>query len=366
MSKKKTKQGFLITEKSKNSFQQKIDDLKKKQKNLKVALISHKLSDADALAVCFVFRQYFSSYEIEADIFGSGLLSHPQNKTMASRLQLDIKDKDFFEEHRKQYGLIIFCDTNKKNSSINVQPDIVIDHHSEDELIQSECVVIRKKVGSASTILHFLLKELGVVLEPKAATALAIGISTDTKDLTKEDEVTEFDIQAHKELLSQIDYPFFCQINYRYEITHKFIETMAQGLSHIEFDGYVAVVGLGETTPGQKDSYGIIADLVNRVIETRVVVVIGVENGEAIRASVRTASDLVQADEFCKKLFEVNSATDTGQPSAGARTGSGGAYVPLSNREKGEWAIADNDEKEVLFAVKMRRYKKCIKEILDS
>jgi len=354
---------FKITPKMKDGYLTKVENLQDKR----VAIVVHKIPDADALASAFAVQYDLGLRGIDADIFGSEGLSHPQNKTLVNRLRIDnIKDKSFFDENSESYGLIIFCDTNESNASlIGVYPHIVLDHHLTEK-IATEALDIRGKVGSTSTIVYLLLEKLERELTPEVATALAIGIGADTKDLTKEDETTEIDIQVHKKLLSQIDYPLFANISYRYEIPHQLIELMGKGFYDIVFDGCVAVVGVGGITTGQKDHCAFIADLVFRVPETRLVVVIGIENGECIRSSVRTNLDLIQIGEFCKIVFEADSVTDTGRASVGARIGSGGALVPLSHREREEWAVASEEEKQVLFKIKMRRYGQRIQKILDS
>jgi hypothetical protein len=134
----------------------------------------------------------------------------------------------------------------------------------------------------------------------------------------------------------------------------------------VEYDDYVAIAGLGETTSGQHDIYGIIADFIFRAPETRLVIVIGIENGEEIRVSIRANLELIQTGDFLKRVFEEESETDTGKATAGAKKGSGGATVPLSRREREEWAVADENQKMVLFNLKLKRYKQRIKQILDS
>jgi nanoRNase/pAp phosphatase (c-di-AMP/oligoRNAs hydrolase) len=357
-----TSKKAIITEKIKKEYLKKIEAV---SEGKRVALVTHKSPDPDALASTLALQHELSLRNIDTDIFGIGSFSHPQNKTLVNRLHIEVKDADFFEENKEQYALIIFCDTGKENASLKVKPDIIIDHHTESKAV-SNCLIIREKTGAAATIVYLLLKSLNVKLTPELATALVIGINTDTKDLTKKDEITENDVQVHKELLSQIDYPLFAHISYRYEVPRQLISLMGEGYHDIVFDEYEAIVGLGDTKSGQAHYYAVIADFVFRVPETRLVVVVGIENGEAIRASIRTDVELVQIDDFCKHVFEADSATDTGQASAGARVGSGGAYIPLSNREREEWVVADKEEKKILFNIKLRRYKKRIKKFLEE
>ncbi|MCF7836003.1 MAG: DHH family phosphoesterase [Candidatus Marinimicrobia bacterium] len=353
----------IITEDIKKKF---LEKLKKLKKDNRIALVTHKTpeADADALATAFALQYLFFQLSCESDIFGSVNHSHPQNKTMVNKLQIDLKSRDFFEENKKNYKLIVFCDTNKGNAFLDVDPDIIVDHHTENEIVEN-CIDIREKTGAASTIAFLLLEALETEPSSEVATALAIGIASDTKDLTREDETTDMDIEAHKALLQKSDYSLFARINGGYDIPRQLIKLMGEGFHNACFGEYEAIIGLGETKQAQDHYYAVIADFVFRVPGTQLVVVIGVEEGKAIRASIRTNSDLIQINDFCKKIFEADSVTDAGKASAGARPGSGGAYVPLSTREQEEWAVADEEERKILFGIKLKRYKERIKNELD-
>jgi len=98
------------------------------------------------------------------------------------------------------------------------------------------------------------------------------------------------------------------------------------------------------------------------------VIVIGIEEGKKIRASIRvgTNMDAIQTNEFCQQIFEAGSVSDTGEEaSAGGKPVEGGANLPLNTREREEWEAANEQEKKILFRIKMKRYKKRIKEELD-
>ncbi|MFH1978898.1 MAG: DHH family phosphoesterase [Patescibacteria group bacterium] len=350
-----------------SGFLQSLKTLAKKKKSNKVALIMHKMPDPDSIATAFCLKKAFLElFKLESDIFGTGGVSHPQTKTMVNKLDVEIKDDVSFVEQAENYGIVIFCDTGAYNASLQgIVPNLIIDHHKTTDDFP-DTLYLYKDFGTASTIVYFWLKELGATITSEMATALAVGISTDTKDLTKEDEVTGFDTRAHQELLALIDYPLFAKISYRYEIPRQLISLMGHGYSSVQFDEFGAFIGLGETRAGQAHYYAIIADLALRVPETSLVVVVGIEDGKAIRASVRSSIGLVQTNDFCKKVFEDGSETDTGRAGAGGRTGSGGAYIPLSTREIEEWEQATSEEREILFTIKMRRYAERIKNALDS
>lgn len=336
--------------------------IKKVPKDKRIALVMHKDPDPDALAVAWTVAFYAKQFGIDSNFFGTGHISHPMNKTMTNRLRIEIKDEEFYRKNEKHFDLVVFCDTRRNNASLDIAPNIIIDHHIETE-IEDQCLVIFQNVGAASTLAYLLTKKLNMTISPELATALLIGINTDTKDLTKADETTTCDQAVHRELLSLCDYPLFAHISFRYEIPRQHLKSMGM-VDDSCFDGYVAVASAGEISHGQKDVCAIMADMIFRIPEIRLAVVIAIEEGQYIRASVRTDMELIEINHFCKEIFEDGTITDTGQSSAGARYGSGGAKVPLSKREREIWEISDPEERETLFNVNLKRFKKRIKKYL--
>ena len=336
------------------------------EKGKRAAIVTHKVADPDALACALAIKHDLFLRDIEADIFNTGGFSHAQNITMVNRLKIDVYETLFFEENKSNYSLIIFCDTGKENSSLpDCKPDMIWDHHARSNT-NGNCLNVCEKVGAASTIVYFLLKKLGTVLTPEVATALFVGINVDTKDLTSEQEVTDFDKQAHLELRPLIDWPLFSAITFRFELNRQLLKLMGTAFVDIDYEDYLAIVGLHETVHNQKAYYGYIADYVFRIPEVRFVVVLGVEDGKIIRASIRTDLDTVRLEEFFREVFEIstNVKIKDSQPSGGFRIGSGAAQIPFSEKECAKWQIATKEEKEVLFKLSKRYYKQRIKEAL--
>jgi len=247
-----------------------------------------------------------------------------------------------------------------------VRPDIIFDHHMNSPIIDG-CLNLIKKVGANSTIVYHLLKKIGAEFSHPSliATALAVGIDTDTKSLAKVDEVTEFDLSAHRELLSLVDYALFKHLTERFEVTRGFFKCLKMALSeNIDaiFVGSMAVLGVGEIKQSQIDYIPLIADMVLRTEQVRLVVGIGIVEGQFIKASVRTDLESIQIDQFCKEVF----GADSEHVSTGARPGSGGAKVLFSASEQREWTCAMPEEKQVLLNIKLRCYRHRIEEILPD
>jgi len=367
MENKEIKVTSLVPTKTRNAFSKKIEGFKK---TLRVALETHENADADGTSSMWAFQKFFAQIGIEADMFGSVGHSHAQNKAMVNRLQIDLKSRDFFKENKENYGCVILCDTpdTKRAYLKNVHPDIIIDHHGENSIVKN-CLNIRIKIGATSTISYHLLKDLGMKFTPEVATALALGISIDTDSLLRlPSETKKIEVQTFDKLFSMGDSVLFFRIDKKFEKPRTLIELKGRGYRSVNYLGHVAIVGLGETKGSQEHYYGDIADDILCSSGIKLVVAIGIEEGKKIKASVRVDEDIdsVQIDEFCKQIFEAGSVTDTGEEaSAGSNPTAGGADVPLSIREREEWDAADEQEKKVLFRIKMKRYEKLIKEELD-
>jgi nanoRNase/pAp phosphatase (c-di-AMP/oligoRNAs hydrolase) len=286
---------------------------------------------------------------------------------MINRFKIELRDEKFWEKNRSNYGLAIFCDTGPENASVSVAPEIatiIIDHHTTKSF-REDCLAIIKNVGAASTIIYYLLKKAGVeFLHPSPiATALEIGIDVDTKSFTKTDEITEFDVEAHRKLMPLIDYALFRHLTERYELRKGFFKCLKRALGP-DFDEIfvedLAILGVGNIKRSQIDYIPMIADWILRAEETRLVVVIGVVDNQFIKASVRTDLESVQIDQFCQKVFGGDDPAIVA--STGARPGSGGAIVSLTPAEREQWAKANPREKQLLAELKLIEYRRKITE----
>lgn len=364
MSEKLQKQ--LMGDEEIRQFLGKIDAL---PKGKRIALVVHKNPppDPDALASATALQHYLSLRDIKSDIFGCGAISHPQNIAMINRFKIELRDDKFWEKNQSNYGLVIFCDTDLDNASIVAKPEIttiIIDHHTAKSFDDKHLAII-KKVGAASTIIYCLLKKAGFEFSHPSliATALAIGIDVDTKSFTKTDEITEFDIEAHKKLMPLIDYSLFRHLTERYELRKGFFKCLKKALGP-DFDEIfiedLAILGVGNIKRSQIDYIPMIADWILRAEETRLVVVIGVVDDQFVKASVRTDLESIQIDQFCQKVFGGDDPTVVA--STGARPGSGGAIVPLNASECEKWARANPKEKQLLFELKLISYRRTIME----
>ena len=96
--------------------------------------------------------------------------------------------------------------------------------------------------------------------------------------------------------------------------------------------------------------------------DVKLAMIIGIEDFRMLQAKVRKHADLINTNELCKKVFEDPLKTDIGIASAGGRTASGGAQVPLVERERKIFEKATEEEREALFMHYFEHYKERLQQ----
>ncbi len=164
------------------------------KKNLKVAIITHDNADPDAISSCVVLQRYLREHNVESDIFTNGGSQSRETKMLIN--SIGIKTHRFEEFDINKHTTIILIDVaslNQSNHHINInkniKPDLIIDHHSTDAPFES-----------SATIITLLMTVMNFELKKDLATALYIGIDTDTNNGTTE-KFTDFDDLAYFKIL---------------------------------------------------------------------------------------------------------------------------------------------------------------------
>ena len=283
-----------------------------------VAIHTHNTPDPDALASAFGIQWMLKKNGRESHIYYGGEISHPQNKTMVNYLGIGAQRIEEFNEDNYEFNIIV--DATESNSTIE-KPDVVIDHHKSKSKAKKHII---ESVGAVSTIIYEMINELGLKFEDEydlnVATALYIGVKTDTHDLLS-DNTIDRDYEASigllpfvdkKKLQSIIEYPLPA---YFYELEY---ELQKEGNNKIEGSCWVGSVGV--IARAKRDALPILAEKMLRRegIETSVVMAVV---GDVLDASVRSTNASLNVDQFCKKVFT--------KEYSGGKLGSGGTKSPL-------------------------------------
>lgn len=307
---------------------------------------SHDNPDPDSIASALAMQYILQFCGIErVDILYCGEISHPQNRSMCNILDIKlnkfVKSNDVHEDEDKSVYVFVDCMPGNKNMSINVNPVLVIDHHKQqltNNGTDKNQLVIRDDIGSCSTLITELALSLPLTVSEDGqtasqeccldidddrvrdvATALAIGIKSDTLDFRTEG-TTEEDFKAYK-LLSGIsnEDKFNRIINYQFPPYMFDYEQIAWENKRTQFQPHL-ITGVGFIQESQSDCISYIADKFMRLEGVQTVVVFGIA-GNSVRGSVRTSSASLDTQTLCNEIF--------GEGNGGARQGVGGARVSI-------------------------------------
>jgi len=252
--------------------------------------------DPDGLAASEAMRQIVERNGGKATVFYRGSFNRPQNKTMRQVLSLVLKSADKFSED-DEYTCVISVDG--PSGVCPVPPHFIIDHHEQGEPASEGNDV--RMIGSCSAILWQYLMEDEYDFETedgaKLATALAIGILTDT-DVGKAPASSTLDFEAMGFCLTHKEDNSYSEIQ-NYPVPGYYQDYESLGWANKAGDGPVIVAGLDDLPEGRS---GVISHCAEKWFGTEgktTSVVFGMVNGD-IHASVRTQRD---ADEFMKSVF---------------------------------------------------------------
>jgi len=330
------------------------------ERGSKIAVIMQDNPDPDAIGsacgISYLSKKINNSITVQ--VFHGGEVSHPQNRTMVNLLNIDLKKVTANSVDFSQFDLRIFVDvasSGKKNlQSIEVEPDIIIDHHEDDPEGDFILKDIRP-VGSTATIVSDYIFKLGFEFNEESeedvssATALFFGIENDTGNLVSEN-TKQIDIDCFLRLLRYVDINVITNIR-DYPIPRYFFELEEVANKNRQIDGSVLVTGLEFLKPERRDGIPYIADKFLRMEGIETVVAFAII-GEDLIASLRTTNKAINLNSVCHGIF--------GENFSGAKQGAGGARVPLG------LMAPQNNDKEVKALVWEAVAKKLKADILNK
>lgn len=293
----------------------------------KIGIVMHDYPDPDCMGSALGMSKLISVWSPDSSIylFYDGEISHAQNKTMVNVLGIQMLKRSEIEKFENAADVFIVVDCiPERVLGKDIECLMTIDHHRVD----TSCSKYKdiRAVGSTSSMVWEYLQEEGIELDKSnerdavVATALLIGIKTDTSDLVSEN-VTNLDFDAYKNLIGCINKRHLSSIiNYPIPPYHFEIRSKLDQEENIKEENGVFVGGVGYISPAKRDSLPTMAEERARVegIETAFVFAIV---GENIEVSVRSAGLSVDVHSLCQKIF--------GKQYAGGKMGAGAAKIPM-------------------------------------
>lgn len=292
-------------------------------KDKHVAILVQNSPDPDCLGAGSAMTVLLKEvYGLSSKIYHFGEISHPQNKSMKNVLHIAMEDGNEFDIEKVCATVVLDTDLSSTgfSSETFTNVDVRIDHHSMDRDDEPRLSDIRP-VGATCSIMWEYLQEFGVNLEEHSnvATALILGIKTDTLDFTSAN-VTELDMEAFRGLLPYVDRAALAKVT-KFPLPKEVFELETLAYKNKVERGTTLVSFIGELTAHSRDSISTISDRFARMAGTDTVVITAFIDGH-LQASVRSDDSRVDVKDLCVKVF--------GKDHAGAKEGSGGARVPMN------------------------------------
>jgi len=213
--------------------------------------------DPDAIGSAVGLQWLLKQKGIVSDIWYSGVISHPQNRTMVNLLNVKLSNA-LEEEYEADNYLTKFCvDCTPKNinfpKNVDSKIDVIIDHHPKN--LKSEegfQLVDMRSTGSCGAIIYDWIKHLNLIekLEEdeegaEVSTSILLAVFNDTDSLTSED-IQALDFEAYQNLHK------YCDINkfkntLAYPIPKYFLDVKMEAMkpenTHILNTTHISCVG---------------------------------------------------------------------------------------------------------------------------
>ena len=300
-----------------------------------VAILIHPSPDPDCLGAAAGFSVLLKeTYGLNSRTFHLGEISHPQNKSIKNVLRISLEDGRDFEPSNFSATVVLDTDlhgTGFKNDKFQ-EADVRIDHHVTDR--NGARFKDVRVVGSTCSIVWDYLKTFDVDLSEykDEATAMVLGIKTDTLDFTRAD-TSDLDLEAYRSLLPFVDKNSLAKV-IKYPLPKVQFEIEAKAFKDKEVRGTTLISFVGEITAHNRDIIPTIADRFSRIDGVSTAVIMGLIENKIV-VSVRSEDARVDVYDLCVGAF--------GKKNAGGKDGSGGATFNLGPAFE---LITDKETKE--------------------
>ncbi len=212
-----------------------------------VLVVAHNYPDPDSLAAALALSRLLQKWNLPCLIAHGGGLGRAENKAMAGLLEIEMSLFDDLPPPPYRGAVLVDTQPGQGNNSLPETIPVlgVIDHHpAGDEEFDSPvpCNDIRVEYGATSTILLEYLEAGGVALDAQLATALYLGIRTDTDNLER--DAGPADVAAWTRLLPLVDLATVRKITHP-PLDDEYFSTLRQALDGATRYGEALVANLG-------------------------------------------------------------------------------------------------------------------------
>ena len=308
----------------------------------RVAIFTHPSPDPDAIGsqmgMTFLLKKVFE--HIEVDCFYDGQVSHPQNQRMCNLLDPELKLCTNCDP--TSYDLRICVDTVPSHAHCPEGTifDLVIDHHKEVPNGGFKGLFVNLKGGSCCATVYQLMKQYKLNFEEdhdadsKVATALLVGIITDTEHQTS-DDTTDLEHDTYRDIFEFRNSAALKQIT-RYKQPREWVQARAcvAQKAHDRIKDGILIHGIGFITNNNRDLIAAVADEMLSWENVETSVAFAVVDGDRIEGSVRSSNAALAVPALCKEM--------AGLGEGGGKLGKGGFKYNLDS-----FTITDDDDDEL-------------------
>jgi len=286
----------------------------------RLAIILQTNPDPDSIASGVALKLYAKRMGVDADIVYDGVVGLPENVALINLLDARLIEAGEVNLEKDYQWTALVDVATAANCALpeGKIPTIVIDHHVVPESEVKGNFVAIFPVASTSTIMTNFLRYANIQIDPVTATALMMGLLTDTMWLTR--RLTPIDLETFQYLLDVMDRNLFQRI--RMVSSHpspEHIELLGRALRASRTKKDFRFVYLGEVD--NRESIAIVADYLLSYEGPNTVIVYG-KMGDNIYVSARTRLDTIHLGKLMRDAF-----SDIG--TGGGHAKMAGATIPL-------------------------------------
>jgi len=224
-----------------------LDALRKLAAGKRRALIvGHDYPDPDCLASAWGIQRLFADrFGLEGDLTFGGFIGRAGNKALVDLLRIEHLPIHMVKyEH---YDFVVMVDTQPGTGNNSYEGprvvDVVIDHHPPRGKMLAKAAFIYKECGSTSGIVADMALRSGMEVDPHLATALFLGIKTDTLSLGR--DICDADWECYLKLFPMVDHKLLSRIE-RPDLPADYFRVLAEAFERTAVHGKAAVSYLGE------------------------------------------------------------------------------------------------------------------------
>ena len=276
-------------------------------KSKRAAIFTHPFPDPDAIGSMMAIKWILNKYNIQATSYYTGAISHPQNRSMVNLLDPELQSLENYNCNSDCINILV--DTVPTNVNLegleNIEFDLIIDHHKE---IPNDFngIYINLKAGSTCATCYSILEKLNIRFDEdnqfdlRVATAMMIGIITDTENMMS-DDCSDYEFDAWSKLFPFRDSVLLKQI-VNFERPKFWIDSKANACSNAVVEESIGVVGMGIIPAKHRDMVADMADEMVTWEDINTAVVFALVDGNRIEGCVRTKASSVSVPSLCHDL----------------------------------------------------------------